>query len=165
VGDAEPTDQTVWTEIDFDKMGWHDVAVHALGFEQGRDSARLLLDIDYILQWLDPVPPSDFYSFVIAPATLVFENVWSLKGDLDAEAIGERTLLQIESIERTDADDRAAARGLQRWTVLGHNFELTFLAGGYRQHLRRRACTVNNAQRLSSQERGGIGFAQPQPAE
>ena len=39
---------TTWTEADFDAMGWHDNAVHAVAVEQLPDApGRLLLDLDY----------------------------------------------------------------------------------------------------------------------
>ena len=48
--EAEPADGTVWADADFDAMGWHDITVHAMGFDERKDTARLLLDIDYILR-------------------------------------------------------------------------------------------------------------------
>jgi hypothetical protein len=67
-------DRAVWTDADFETMGWHDNAVHAISFADD-ESSRLLLDLDYILRWLQPEPPKKNFSFLIAPATLIFENV------------------------------------------------------------------------------------------
>ena len=46
---------TILTEADYDTMNWHDNAVHAIAWEPLSDNpGRLLLDIDYILQWVAP---------------------------------------------------------------------------------------------------------------
>jgi hypothetical protein len=40
--------KTTWTDADFDTMGWHDNAVHAVALEPApSDPGRLLLDIDH----------------------------------------------------------------------------------------------------------------------
>jgi hypothetical protein len=41
-----------------------------------------VLDIDYIVRWVDPAPDEPHYSFWIVPATLVFEDVFGLSVDL-----------------------------------------------------------------------------------
>jgi hypothetical protein len=162
MSDPEPIDRVVWTDADFETMGWHDAVVHALGFQHEDDAAHLLLDLDYIFRWIDPQPPSEYYSFLIAPATLVFEDVWDLEGDLTAENAGERTQLVIADLRRGEPEDaKQASLGLRRWTIDGHNFELTFLASGYRQHIRQKPIHVVDAQRLTTTQRGGISFDQP----
>jgi len=39
-------EKSVWTETDFEKMGWNDVVIHGLSF--GLAQYELLFDIDYI---------------------------------------------------------------------------------------------------------------------
>ena len=39
----------IWTEEDFERMGWYDALVHALSFQP--DAWGFLLDLDYILEW------------------------------------------------------------------------------------------------------------------
>ena len=66
--------RTVWTEADFDVMGWHDNKIHAMAVEPGPDyPGRLLLDLDYIIEWVAPEPPARDLSSWICPATLVFD--------------------------------------------------------------------------------------------
>jgi hypothetical protein len=44
--------KAVWTEADFDAMGWHDNAIYAIAVEPVPDNpGRLLLDLDYIVEW------------------------------------------------------------------------------------------------------------------
>jgi hypothetical protein len=42
----------VWSEADFEEMVWHDARIHAIAFLP--DSFEFVLDIDYILRWVQP---------------------------------------------------------------------------------------------------------------
>src|SRR3712207_2867226 len=70
-------DKWIWSDADFDQMGWHATWVHA--FAAIPETYEVIFDIDYILRWMPPVPPKDNYAFWVAPATLVFENVWNVE--------------------------------------------------------------------------------------
>jgi hypothetical protein len=72
-----------WSTDDFDAMSWHDVHVHGLRIieNEGDDgSAELLLDIDYILEW---IKSEEGFSFVVAQATLQFHKAFGLKLSVD----------------------------------------------------------------------------------
>jgi hypothetical protein len=76
--------KTAWTQADFDQMSWHDNEVHAIAIEPAPpEPGRLLLDIDYIVQWVPPQAPFRLISFWICPATLVFDPAWDLTTDID----------------------------------------------------------------------------------
>ena len=97
---------------------------------------------------------------LVAPATLVFENVSDVQGDLNA-ASASGVMLQIDDIERGEEEDaKGFSLSVRRWTIHGHNFDLSLLASGYRQHMRARALHVD-AQTLGTHERGGISFDEP----
>lgn len=149
-GEVPLEGRAVWTDADFDQLGWHDASVHAVGFEprDGSPVSDLLLDIDYIVRWLKPVPPEPNYRFLVAPATLVFFEVWGLEGDLEIQT-------QLPTIDDIRRDDQA-------WHVKGHDFELRFTAvGGFRQHFRSPGIEAGSTQALSSRSRGGISFERP----
>ena len=165
-------------------MDWHDACVHAVGVEdQGR--SRLLLDLDYIVSWVRPEPSETALRFSVAPATLVFENVWDLEGDIAAASgMAQRVLLLIDVVRRevdVMKDVMTGRRGrwmsgmagghdfstgppetadLDRWEIAGHNFALRFLADGFHQHFRARP-TLIGKQQLTGAERGGLSFAEP----
>jgi hypothetical protein len=44
-------DQWIWTHDDLERMGWHDAAVHAMGYALAGEW-EFALDIDYILERL-----------------------------------------------------------------------------------------------------------------
>lgn len=64
-------------------MPWHNKDVHAIQVEGCGDhrTGTLILDLDYIAEWLPTV--NGALSSRLAPATLTFVNVFALKIDLD----------------------------------------------------------------------------------
>jgi hypothetical protein len=93
----EKTDniQPVWTELDFERMEWHDCRIY--GFASYPESFEVAFDIDYICEWIGPIAPSTRYEFRTAPATLVF---WKVR-DLVIEVDSWDVTLKIFSIKRT----------------------------------------------------------------
>lgn len=152
-----PVERVVWTDGDLDRMGWHDVTVHGVAFDEVDGRARFLLDVDYVVSSLAPHGPDDHFAFLVAPATLVFENVWNLDTDLG----GTRPFLVIDGLHRSEPeDDRQTAEGVAPWTIEGRDFALRFLAAGFHLHLRARP-RVSTSHRLALAERGGTSFAEP----
>jgi hypothetical protein len=88
----------IWTDADFDSMTWHDCTIHAFASPENYD---LAIDIDYICQCVLS-PDKTRYSFWIAPATLVFENVT----DIDFQFFNF-IALGINVIERVKAQPKA----------------------------------------------------------
>lgn len=46
------TENLVWTEDDFKRMGWHDSKLYAMAF--GMEKHEIRFDIDYILECIHP---------------------------------------------------------------------------------------------------------------
>src|SRR5262245_6916041 len=78
---STPPGKTVWTEADFDQLSWHDNSIYGLALRTENWKSDLLLDIDYITEWLCGVDQR--VRFLIAPATLTFHNVTDLRLDVD----------------------------------------------------------------------------------
>lgn len=148
--------KSVWTHADFTEMSWHDATVHGLSVQPTDDvPPRLLLDLDYLVQWVHPVPPETYFSFWVAPATLVFDEVWDLTGDLDFT--GWIPDLTLDGIHRLPPDD--GREDLPLWHIEGHAFELRFRAAGYRQYFRQ-APALESRQTLPHAVRGGCVFTE-----
>jgi len=147
------TDKSEWTDADFDDLSWHDNAVHAIRVVEGQYGAgRLLLDIDYILEWLPD--GSGGVSFRIAPATLEFRDVTRLKIELDYETptagLTPFSLDRIERrIERRDRYDAVLWDLVVNWPTGAITFEAT----GFRQCLRG-AAVESSQQQLDAALRG-----------
>ncbi|MBK6010446.1 hypothetical protein [Streptomyces sp. MBT53] len=148
--------KSVWSDADFPEMGWHDATVHGLSVQPTDDVLpRLLLDLDYIVRWVHPVPPETYFSFWVAPATLVFDDVWDLEGDLDFK--GTAPDLEIDGVHRLVPGD--GRDDLPLWHIEGHAFDLRFRASGYRQYVRK-APTLATRQALPYADRGGCAFTE-----
>jgi len=144
----------IYTEADFGSMDWHDCHVHAIAFEPLPDSpGRLLLDIDYLVEWLRPDPASRGLAFMVSPATLVFDRAWDLVTNIDLSGWGFQ--LSILEVERAGPGER----GFSTWNLTGDLFELSINSRGFTQYLRREPIFCDG-QRLSVEERGGLSFAE-----
>ncbi|MCR9247314.1 MAG: hypothetical protein NXI31_19970 [bacterium] len=97
-----------WTESDFGELGWHDCRVHGWSIAEAQHGqATLTLDLDYITQWEQPVDGR--YTFHVAPATLVFFEVFGLTMTLDYEGSAGGAFA-IEGIEREERVNAAGYR-------------------------------------------------------
>lgn len=148
-------EKSVWTHADFDKMGWHDVFIHACSFQP--EERELLLDIDYIFAWVDPEPPAPYFTFWIAPSTLVFDDVHDFKAEL-----GEPLGLQIMDLNRIDAHTPFASTWTWKLELLQGKME--FLSTSFSQYTRK-APIHHRFQSLTLAERGGVSFLRSTSAE
>jgi len=154
-----PLEKSVWTDADFDHMGWHDAAVHALATEgEDENPGRLLLDLDYILEWVPPSGEETRFNFWIAPATLVFDHAWDLTVDIELHT----TALELELDAITRTPDQPFGRST--WTLEGHNFTASVTSEGFRQYLRAEPIW-SPRQRLDAAQRGSISFTETGYAE
>jgi hypothetical protein len=147
--------KATWTDADFDVMGWHDCRVHAVSIGQAEDGFpwnRVLLDLDYIVKWVDPASGQKHFTFWITPATLVFDEAWDITGQLDPM----NDLLEIADLHRlAPPDDQPDPL----WHIEGQNFDLRLRAPAYTQYLRKPPIH-STAQYLTQSERGGLSFAE-----
>lgn len=76
--------KSIWTEADFEQMGWHDCTIYGMALKEGDDvlSNELYFDIDYIFKWIYPEQDESSFSFWIAPCTLIFKQVFNLKKEI-----------------------------------------------------------------------------------
>ncbi len=154
--DAVPPGQRRWTDADFEGMGWHDCAVHAVAFRP--EHFELRLDLDYLLEWIAPAEPGAPLAFRLAPATLVFHDVSDVALALEPWTGVLPTLNAI-----TRADPRPTPNGrfiTWAWELDGHEGTIRLRATGYTQALRS-APRLGATQSLTWEARGGPSFALP----
>ncbi len=147
-------EKTTLTDTDFEDMEWHDVQIHAIALaNEFPQRTELLIDLDYILKWVDPIHANEYFRFWIAPATLVFEHVFDLSLHVQTEQLD----CQIDQITR---EAKITPRGAHTWlwTLKLHHGEITFWSTGYKQHFRRQPI-LHNRQHFKREERGGLSFA------
>jgi hypothetical protein len=150
-------DQSKWTTADFEALSWHDC--HFYGFrleEREHGTAELEFDIDFIVEWLchDDRP----WEFRVAPATLVFHNIFDLRVELDYAAVGAgMTAFTIAGIEReTLSFPNGHSSFRWRLPVNWPSGVMTFDSPGFTQILRRPPVLVNR-QCLEPDERRAGG--------
>jgi hypothetical protein len=76
------TYKTIYSDDDFSEMGWHDAAVYSMTFPR-RYFYSIIFDIDYIFKWHKTEEDTRYRGWDVAPCTLKFQNVSSLKVALD----------------------------------------------------------------------------------
>lgn len=143
-----------WDERDFEQMDWHDSRIYA--FEFKAESFEFALDIDYILQWVRPNDDETSFKFWVAPATLVFRNIWNLNmeiGSLD---------LEIQDLQRSNPRPPKNVNYIKEsleydWLIETNSGEISFTAVGYKQYFRKEPF-FSNLQSISFSERGGVSF-------
>jgi hypothetical protein len=140
-----------WSEKDFDKMGWHDSHVYALAFNE--EDFKLVLDIDYILEWVHPIENETYFKFWVAPATLVFKQVRDLNIDFEGSSIE----VEIEGIQRVEVKNDKQAE--YNWTIETGIGSVNFKSTGFEQFIRRTPELISN-QKIGLNARGGISFTE-----
>lgn len=109
-----------WHTADFEAMQWRDVHVH--GFRilaDERGTAELVLDIDFILEWIRG--DDDRFRFRVAQAMLQFHEVFGLRFALDYLACSAgMSPFAIDRIERAplrEIGDDEDDFGPWRWRI------------------------------------------------
>jgi hypothetical protein len=154
MSDTYTLEKQLWTDADFDVMGWHDSLVHAISF--GRND-QLVLDIDYIFEWVHPKEGETNFKFWIAPCTLIFEDVYNIAFDLEVSVPQD---LAIDDIVKSESKVVLGDQLTEHssWTIETLNGDISFNATGYKQYVRRQPQLVD-AQELDMSSRGGISFS------
>jgi len=149
-------EKPLWTDDDFEQMGWHDVPIHAIAFRP--ELFELWLDVDYIFRWEHPTGEASHFHFWIAPSTLVFHNVYNVKFDI--ESLDGN--LSLQRIARSQPGLARNAQFLEKqtehsWQLECREGEIAFRSSGYSQFTRRPPVLTAN-QKLTLEERGKISF-------
>jgi hypothetical protein len=141
---AYQLDKWIWTEKDFAQMGWHDATVYGVRLNQ-----NLELDLDYIFQWNQPEVEGFYFTFWIAPSTLVFENPEALSFEL-TQSFDDKWL-EIEDIEMNVIDN------VRNWTIITQQGDISFKAESFKQIVRKKP-SLQLGQTVPYDERGGFRF-------
>lgn len=163
--------KATWTDQDFDAMSWDICRIHALAVTDDEgppddltpeefaeqddldDTApsglSLHLDLDYIVRRVEPPVPSRGIDFWVSPATLVFDCVVSITGDLRRLGLP----LEMGNLYRLGP---VIPRDETAWHLAGRDFDLRFRACGFTLYLRRPPRCGRRVLRMA--DRGGISF-------
>lgn len=150
-------EKSVWTHEDFNSMGWHDAAIYGMAFEKIDDfRTDLLLDIDYIFAWVNPIPPSNTYTFWVSPCTLIFKDIRDFKIEYQKdEYLDDIEIADINMICKPCPDKKIF---YYEWNLDLHIGKITLKSEGYMQIVKQLPAHVTG-QKITMQQRGGINFS------
>src|SRR4051794_38322052 len=119
-------DKNIWTDKDFEIMGWHDCKVYAVSFNDKQ--YEISFDIDYIFEWV--LQQDSTYKFRVAPATLIFRNVYDIHIDQYS------TRCQIHDIHKENPVKPKNASYIEDlleydWIIETNDGNITFKSTGY----------------------------------
>jgi len=136
---------TVFTDAEFDSLSWHDNSIY--GFSIHNDVTQwksdLILDIDYIVEWLCGVGKT--VQFRISAATLTFHDVTDPKVSVDSGDSGKQVAvaeMTLDHIARQRVEKQLICLDLPYYSrTLRLNSprpggEISFGASGFTQVLR-----------------------------
>ena len=144
-------EKSIWSDADFDVMGWHDARIYAFAFIPEEYEFRL--DVDYIFKWVDPAEGHQYFSFWVSPVTLCFENSSDIKIDVH---IGSYYELEILDVRRTLLGKTPNGK-FDSWLfeIETNNGIISLNATGYKQYVRMPPMH-SESQALTLAQRGGV---------
>lgn len=90
-----PNAKSVYSNADFEALGFHDCHVHGISWDSS--VYALILDLDYIVQWIEK---NGGFAFLVAPAEIRFDYSANVKVSLDWSNLAMEC--QIQDINRRD---------------------------------------------------------------
>lgn len=142
----------------FEDFCWHDNAIHGLRIVESDDgcSGDLILDIDFILEWVAVQGDDHAFAFKVAPANLTFHEVIDLVVSIDyASSSAAHQPMTIHEIHR-EAFTSPSGYSSFAWKVelnWPRNSFISFRSSGFTQSLRAEPI-LSGAQYLSPSQRG-----------
>ncbi|MBU0568354.1 hypothetical protein KKC52_09970 [bacterium] len=145
----------IWTNEDFDQMGWHDSNIYSFAFYP--EQLEFALDIDYIFKWVHPKSGGKYFKFWISPVTMVFENIYDLVMDIDTISG-----LEIDDINRDNPQKPRNAQYIGKqtewsWNIECHQGLISLKPVGFKMFVNS-APVLSKNQSLGLESRGGINF-------
>lgn len=153
-------DKPIWTQDDYEQMGWHDSSIYGLTFLplDQFGTTHLVFDIDYIFKWVNPIHPKQNFSFWVAPCTLLFKDTFALTIDIDRRG-GTTDMLEVADLYLVDKVEQETNKWIYEWTIELQEGRINFKSSGFDQIVRQKPI-FTDGQVLTLEERNGISFSQ-----
>lgn len=145
--------KSIYGNEDFDDLSFHDNFIHAMTFDP--DEYELLFDIDYLTKWVLN-ENEGHYSFVIAPSSLIFRNVYDVEIDISVASVCTFDIYEISRVLLPRR--KGSTMDCYRFEIkLDHVGLIKFTSSSFNLYLRS-IHKETDSQMLSRKERGGISF-------
>ena len=143
----------IWSDQDFEVMGWHDVTLWSMVAYP--DNFEFLVDMDYIFNWVHPGPGETYFKFWVAPVTMVFENASDVRINVDSQ----QGCIEIAEFHRELLGPSPNGKYTQyRFKFDCQEGEIALEATSFKMYLRRPP-TLLDRQSFGLAERGGVNFS------
>jgi hypothetical protein len=151
-------EKSIWTQNDYEKMGWHDCNIYGFAIEKNEDgfTANLIFDIDYIFEWINPIAPEQYFSFRVAPCTLIFEKAFDVEMDLKTSG-AEFDLMEIADLFLKNKIEEENNKFVYEWIIELQQGQISLKSYGFEQIVRQEPAFINK-QILNFEKRGGVSF-------
>ncbi|MBT8357475.1 MAG: hypothetical protein KJO61_06885 [Deltaproteobacteria bacterium] len=136
-------EKLVWSESDFEIMGWHDCPIYGILFAD-----NVAFNIDYIFKSILN-EQNGHYKFWISPATLVFEQARNLKIEINSDFIN--------GLEIADIHQQKLENSGYKYHMETQEGDIRLIASGYRQYIKKNP-VLKKSQGLTDEERDGYSF-------
>jgi hypothetical protein len=146
----------IFSTKDFAEINWHDCKIHGLAFDEVE--FKFYLDIDLIIEWIEPLPNEDGYKFKVAPATLIFRNVWNLVFDIDTNLALDVDSVSMQNPHCPKNKDYIQDENEYDWNIVLQQGEISFNSIGFEIYIRK-SPEIRKEQSFVLKERGGISFS------
>jgi hypothetical protein len=111
-----------------------------------------------IIEWIKPLSDEVGYKFKIAPATLIFRNVWKLVFDIDTNLALEIESISMQNPQHPKNKDYVSDEFEYDWNIFLQQGEISFKSIGFELYIRK-SPEIKQEQSLGLEERGGISFS------
>lgn len=152
-------DKNIWTQDDYEQMGWHDGSIYGFIFMPVGDggTTNIIFDIDYIFKWVNPIPPEQTFSFWVAPCSLVFKDTFDLVINVDRKG-GTTGMLEIADLYLVDKVEQEKNQWIYEWNIDLQEGYIKFKSMGFDQIVRQKP-VFTDGQVLTLEGRNGINFS------
>ena len=141
--------KTIFTEMDMEELCFHDCPIYAMA-PVGND---LVMDIDYMFEWLEPKGREKGFTYPISPCTIYFKNVEDF--GMSFEGSYPETALIMQDFAEDD-NKFFPEQHIYNIGCLGGNFVLR--CDGFELIVRQKP-VLTKRQGLTMKQRGGISFS------
>jgi len=149
-------DKWIWTDEDFERMGWHDSNIYSFAFYP--EQYEFALDLDYIFKWIHPKKPGGYFNYWISPVTMIFENVYDLAFDIETSSG-----LEIDKIRRYNQKKPKNSQYINKemewsWDIKCHEGLISLKSIGFKMFVKS-SPAFSDEQSIGLEKRGGVNFA------
>jgi hypothetical protein len=145
-------EKLIWSNEDFESMGWHDATIWSL--VANPEAFELLVDIDYIFNWVHPAKGETYFKFWVAPVTMVFENASDVCIHIDSQ----QGCIEVADLTRELIGPSPNGKFTQyRFAFDCREGQIELQATGFKLYVRRPP-TLLNSQAFELGARQGVDF-------